>query len=52
MCELNIYLCFMMLQFQEVKKDKKSFSLSNHIFLYEECSIKRDLSFLKSHTQK
>ena len=32
MCELNIYLCFRMLQSQEVKKDNKFFSFYNHIF--------------------
>ena len=30
-CELNINLCFQMLQSQEIKEAKKSFSLCNHI---------------------
>ena len=32
MCELNIYLCFRMLQSQKVKENKKSSYLCNHIF--------------------
>ena len=32
MCELNIYLCFRMLQSQKVKKDNKFSSFCSHIF--------------------
>ena len=44
MCKLNIYLCFKILQSQEVKEDKKFCFLCNHIFLPSECSIKCDFS--------
>ena len=47
MCELNIYLCFRILQFQKVKEDKKSFSLCNHIFNHKSILYKSDFSFLK-----
>ena len=44
MCELNIYLCFMMLQTQKVKEDKKSSSLCNHIFNPKSVLYKSDFS--------
>ena len=43
MCELNIYLCFRMLQFREIKDNKESFNLCNHSFNHK-CSIKCDFS--------
>ena len=41
MCELNIYLCFRMLQFQEIKDDKELSHFCNHYFNHK-CSIQRD----------
>ena len=52
MCELNIYLCFRMLQSQEVKEEKKSSSLCNHIFLSLECFINYDFSSFESLCRK
>ena len=46
MYELNIYLCFRMLQFQEIKKDKESSHLCNHSFNHK-CYIKCDFSSLE-----
>ena len=51
MCELNIYLCFRMLKFQEIKDDKESSYLCNHYFNHK-CSIKRDFFSLKSYAEK
>ena len=47
MRELNIYLCFRMLQFQEVKEYKKSYSLCNHIFSILRVFYKSDFSFFE-----
>ena len=44
MCELNIYLCFRMLQSQKVKKDNKSSSLCNQIFNLKGVLYKSDFS--------
>ena len=44
MCELNIYLCFRMLQSQKVKEDKKFSSLCNHIFNTKSVLCKSDFS--------
>ena len=44
MCELNIYLCFRILQSQKVKEDKKSSSLCNHIFNPKSALYKSDFS--------
>ena len=42
MCELNLYLCFKMLQFQEIKDDNEFSHLYNHYFNHK-CSIKCDI---------
>ena len=52
MCELNIYLCFRMLQSREVKEDKKSSSLCNYIFQPKECSVRVTFLLLKSYAEK
>ena len=43
MSELNIYLYFRMLKFQEIKDDNKSSHLYNHSFNHK-CFIKCDFS--------
>ena len=52
MCELNIYLCFRMLQSQNVKEDKKSSSLCNHIFNPKMFYIRVTFLLLKSYAEK